>query len=47
MTDVTELLAGWRKLADSVDGWADYLPATVLREGWGDRATPSPDRGAA
>ena len=22
MTDVTELLAGWRKLADSVDGWA-------------------------
>ena len=22
MTDVTELLAGWRRLADSVDGWA-------------------------
>ena len=22
MTDVTELLAGWRDLADSVDGWA-------------------------
>ena len=22
MTDVTELLAGWQKLADSVDGWA-------------------------